>query len=795
MIRNYLKSALRSFWKSKTSSFINITCLTVGMTTVVLILLWVENELSYDKYHPSSNQIYRVTTHSSDNNTSEFSSLLLADAAKQEIPAVEKTARLFTASFYQPGFILNGERVREKKYAYVDEGWFSMFHYDILEGTTMGFGKNPFSLILTRSAAKKYFGDHSAVGQFIQVDSINYVVQAVIKDNPANSSFQFDIWMPNAAYLADFKNRRNEESWNSGNYLTFIQLKENADPQIASKQLNALLNKNLSDPKSSLSLLPLGDIHFENTANSSISHGNSMTVLIFSILAALILLTACINYVTLTTAKAGSRAKEVSVRKIIGARRRHLFVQFLFDSLVICCLAAAFTLILVQLLLPIFNSITEKEFLLPLTSATLWKVLALTLFVTLVFSSVYPALLLSRFSPLAVFHGTGMLSSKKGYFFKGLIVIQFTFSIALVISTIVIFKQLNLIQRADKNYNRSQIFSVTLPVQYFWFNYTDEARASLLATFKNELLSKSAIEEVSMGPFITDVKTHTEANINWDSRKQTYHPVIASINADADFKKMFSLQMAEGRWFEPNNKRDEHNFILNETAIREFHLRAPAIGEGFIFNNDTGSVIGVVKDFHYSSLHNKIAPLIIHNTPGRRFGFLIKTAPGSIAQALQATKDLWKKLIPTQPFSYSFMDEAFESLYRAERKTSALVTFFAGITIIISALGLFGLAAFTAEQRVKEISIRKVLGATVMSIVNILSRDFFKLILVAFILSCLVSWIAMHRWLENFAYRTSLNWWIFFVAGLMASIIAIAAMGCQAVKAAIANPVKNLRSE
>jgi ABC-type antimicrobial peptide transport system permease subunit len=627
------------------------------------------------------------------------------------------------------------------------------------------------------------------------VDSINYQVQAVIKDNPSNSSFQFDIWLPNAAYLTDLKNRSNEESWSSGNYLTFIQLQKNTDPQIVGKQVNSIVNRNIPSSKSSVSLLPLNDIHFESTSNSSIIHGNRRTVIIFSIMAALILLTASINYITLTTAKAGLRAKEVSVRKIIGAKRKHLFVQFTFDSLIICVIVLVLTLALVQSLLPWFNSITEKEFLLPLNSVSLWRVLGLTLFTTLLCSSIYPAALLSRFSPLAVFRGSGMLHSKRGYFFKSLIVIQFTLSIGLIISTVVVSKQLNLIQKTDKNYNSSQIFSVTLPIQYFWFNYTDEARTNLFAKFKQQLLLHPEIEQVSIGPLITDIKTHITDNINWEGHDKNDHPIVASINTDADFQKVFNLQMSDGRWFELNGKMDEHNFILNETALQEFHLHTPVVGQRFIFNNDTGRIIGVVKDFHYSSLHNKIAPLIIRNTPGRQFGFLIKAAPGAILKALALTKTEWKKLVPTQPFAYSFMDEVFDTLYRTDKKTSALVTFFAIITIVVSALGLFGLAAFAAERRVKEIGIRKVLGATVTGIVNMLSIDFFKLIVTAFILSCPLAWIVMSKWLQDFAYRVNLSWWIFLVSGLIASMIGIFAICFQAIKAAIANPVKNLRTE
>jgi ABC-type antimicrobial peptide transport system permease subunit len=795
MVKNFFKTALRRLFRSKTTSFINISCLTVGMTTTVLILLWVQNELNYDNYHPGSKEIFRVTMHHSDSDTSEYSSLLLADAAKTEIPAIKKTARLFTASFYNPSFLYKGERIIEKNYAYVDEGWFELFHYEVIEGSTVAFGNNPFSLILTRTTAEKYFGNYSAVGRFIQIDSVNYQVQAVIKDNPTNSSFQFDVWLPNAAYLADVKNRQNEESWNSGNYLTFIQLEKNANPLFVSKQLSRILNRNAPDSKSFVSLLPLKDIHFEKTSNSGLVHGNRSLVFVFSLMAVLILITACINYITLTSAQAALRAKEVSVSKILGAKRKHLFLQFLVDSSLVSVFALLLTLVLVQLLLPVFNSITEKNFSLPLNSVSMWRVIILTFLCTILMSSIYPAVLLSGFSPLAVFRGTGILHSKKAYFSKSLVVVQFTLSIGFIISAIVIVRQLNLVWQTDKNYNRPQIFSVALPTQYLWFNYTNEERINLAETFKKQLASYPGIEAVAIGRPIIDIKTYVSGNIDWEGHDKNKHPVIASLNVDADFQKIFNLKTIQGRWFETNNKTDEHNFILNETALQEFNLRMPVLGQRFVFGQDTGMIIGVVKDFHYSSLHNKIAPLILHNKPGTQFTFLIKASSGAIPQALQSAKAEWKKLMPTQSFNYSFIEDAFNKLYRADKKLSGLVSVFAVITIVISAFGLFGLAAFSARQRVKEIGVRKVLGATVSNILNTLSRDFLKIVLIAFIIACPIAWIAMNKWLQDFAYRINISWWIFFLTGTIALTIAFLAVGFHAIKAAVSNPVKSLRTE
>jgi ABC-type antimicrobial peptide transport system permease subunit len=424
----------------------------------------------------------------------------------------------------------------------------------------------------------------------------------------------------------------------------------------------------------------------------------------------------------------------------------------------------------------------------------MWNVLAAVLVVTILLSGIYPAILLSGFNPLSIFRNKGILYSAKRYFQKSLIVAQFTFSMALIIGAIIIFKQLNFIQRTDKRYDRSQVFSISLPKQFLWLHYTSEARINLIATFKNRLLTKTGIQAVSIGSPITDVNTYSASNIDWEGHDKGSKPVIASLNADDNFEKIFSLQLTEGRWFNPVYK-EEHNFLLNETALKEFKLFKPVLGQRFVFAGDTGQVIGVVKDFHFNSLRNKIAPLIIYNKPERGFNLLVKTMPGSQAQALSAAKAEWKDLLPGQSFDYTFMDEAFDSLYKKDKKTSELVLFFAIITGMISALGLFGLVAFTSEQRTKEIGIRKILGASVGSLIELLSKEFLALVFISIVIASPISWFVMNKWLQNFAYRINIGWLVFAMAGAIAIITALIAVNLHVIKAAVANPVKSLRTE
>ncbi|WP_299287202.1 ABC transporter permease [uncultured Mucilaginibacter sp.] len=797
MIKNYFKSAWRTLLKNKVTTLINLFGLSVGMTTAVFIFIWVHNETSFDEYQPNSDHVFRITNtiQINKNETWKFeaSPMLLREAADREIPEVAKSVCLITNSSDNVTFTIKHQLFTEKTSAYVDKNWFNFFHYDFVAGNANSFSRDPFSIVLTQGKAKKYFGDIDPIGKIIKVDSVNYTVQGIVKNNPVNSSFQSDIMMQIGGRLADPQTLKNDKSWGNFHYITFLQLKPAANLSQVENKLNDIINKNSKVHTDKISLERLKDMYFETDHQfSTLPHGNKKTTYIFSILGFLLLVIACINYINLTTAKASLRAKEISIRKIVGAGRLNLFFQFITESLVISALALFITILLVKLFLPIFNIITEQNFELPITSTILWQVLLETLLFATILNGIYPAALLSSFKPLNVFRGKSVLKLNDGSIRKGLVVFQFSLSTVLIIGTIIIYKQLQFIQTINPGYNVSQIMSVQVPFKTFFLK--KETREALYENLKHNLQLQSSIAAVSSGGSeIIDVTGSGSGNADWNGRDTSYNPAIARLNVGDGFQKMFRLKLKAGNWFELGNTN--HNYILNETAAASFKLHQPIIGQRFSWGGDTGQVVAVVKDFHYKNLHEVIGPMVITNDEDDNPYFFIKVNPGNISKAITAVKAIWNKSFPDEPFKFTFLDDSFSRLYKSDIKTSRLILIFSVIAIIISALGLFGLAAFNAEQRTKEIGIRKVLGASVQQITALLSKDFLLLVLISIVIASPVAWWAMQKWLQNFAYRITMSWWIFALAAIIALVIALATISFQAIKAALANPVKSLRSE
>ncbi len=799
MIKNYFKTAFRSLWKNKAAGAINLFGLSIGMTAAVFIFLWVQNEMNFDSYHPGKENIYRITNTIQVSKEEawvwEASPMLMAENAVKEIPAIQKTARVIINTWGGPVLNVDHKLFAEKTSAWVDKSWFNMFHYDFITGSVAAFAKDPFSVILTASKAKKYFGDAAATGQIIRMDTVNYTVQGVVKDNPVNSSFQFDVLLQMDGRLSDPGVRKNDETWNNFGYITFVQLRQDANVPLVETKLNEIVDKNRTNDNDKVSLQPLTGMYFANNLQSSeMQHGNKKTTYIFSMLGLLLLITACINYVNLTTAKASLRAKEVSIRKIVGAYRKHLFFQFIAESLTMSLLSLIITIVLIQLCLPVFNTLTERHFELPLSSINMWKVLLGTLFIATLLNGVYPAVLLSSFQPLNVFRGKSILKVRDGSIRKGLVVFQFSLSMVLILGTIVIYRQMEFIQTANPGYNVSQVMALQVPYHAYG-PLKANTRKDFFAAIKQELQSQSSIAMVSSGNSeIVNVTSASSGNADWDGRDTLFNPTIGRLSIDQQFPVMFQLQLKEGAWFKPGTENSK-DYILNETAAATFNMHQPIIGQRFTWGGDTGKVAGIVKDFHYKSMHEKIGPMVLTNNDGSDSYFFIKMAPGNVSKAINAAQGVWSKHIPDEPFQYTFLDESFNNLYKADIRTSRLVFIFSAIAVIIAALGLFALAAFTAEQRTKEIGIRKVLGASVSQIAGLLSKDFIKLVLIAIVLASPLAWWAMNKWLQDFAYRINISAWIFIIAGSLALLVALLSVSMQAIKAAMANPVKNLRTE
>lgn len=781
-------------------TMINIAGLGIGMAATVLIVLWVQNELNFDKQQPQADNIYRIKTKLAiSKNESwlwESTPYILGELASRDIPEVEKMTRIQPNTYVDLNIHYKGNVISEKNSAYVDQEWFNMFHYDFIEGSVTAFNNNPYSVILTASTAKKYFGNKDALGESLQIDSNNYQVQGIVKDNPANSSFQYGLLLPVAAQFTNADTRKNALSWNNFNYLTFLKLKPHTNKAKISTLLRSILHHNRTDDdgKTSFSFTNVKDMHFENDLmNSSLQHGNHTIVNVFIALASLLLMTACINYVNLTTARAGNRSKEVSIRKIVGAGRLQLFGQFMSESLVISLLAVLLSLALVQISMPWYRNFTGKDFADPISSPLVWTIVGLTLLVSFVLNGLYPAALLSSFHPLRVFRGKSVLNFRDSGLRKSLVVLQFTISVVLIIGTLVIYRQLKYVQNVDLGFNKTHVFTVNVSWKSMGKNpWKDGPR--VLNSIKQEMKQQSAITEVSLAQGqLVNFTNGSSGNFDWDGRPKDFNPEFAPLNADQDFQHMMSIKIKEGRWFN-SSPSDAHNVLLNETALQMTKLHKPYIGQRFVHQGDTGVVIGVVKDFHYKSLHEKIGAMVIANN-GITGTIYIKSLPGNMQAAVAAAKKVMTRVAPNDPFEYHFLDDTYDALYHSEQQASVLIALFASIAIVVSALGLLGLAAFAAEQKVKEIGVRKVLGASVQHIVSLLSMDFIKMVLVASVIAFPIAWWAMNKWLQGFAYKISLSWWIFISAAGTALVIALITVSYQAIKAALANPVKSLRSE
>lgn len=802
MLRIFFKSAWRNFLRQRASGLINVTGLSIGMSAAILIFFWIQNEFNFDNYHENHQDIYRISNYlnTGKENPSvwETSPYLLGQKAEEELPEVLAIARIQPIQYNVPYFQIKGEFIREEHCAYVDSGWFKVFSYKFLKGSPDAFNSHPHSLLLTESKARKYFGNEDPVGRVIRIDTLNYTVRGVLKDNPTNSSFHFDALFPVASLMTHPDAKKNALSWGNYNYLTFLKLLPGANPVTVSDKLTTIIQRERSNTEFRAGLKSLAEMHFESELdNSAIVHGNYKLVKIFVVLGILLLTIACINYVNLTTARATVRVKEVSIKKIVGAERRQLFAQFVLESALVCLLALSLAWLILYLVLPAFNQFTGKSFNLNDQAGWIVRLLAVTFVSSVVLTSIYPAILLSSFRPLSVFRGASMFKVKDGLLRKALVVVQFTVSIALITGTIVIYRQMNYIQKQNSGFNREQVFTFSIPYKILR-KYDSEKRVSLTQSVRQDLLNQPGIEMVTLlnqGSVINMRGWSSGNSTDWDGRDPEFQPAIAYFQTDSSFKDLLSLEIKEGRWFLTGSDADKNNSILNETAVNELGIRKPVIGQRFISQGDTGVIIGVVKDFFYKTLHEKIGPVVIRNDQTYANSFFVKTQAGMSMEARSRAELVWRKFFPGEPFNYQFTNVEFEAMYRAEKRASQLIWLFSVLAIFISCMGLYGLASFTAERRGKEIGIRKVLGASVGSIVGLLSIDFLKLIFISLLVASPLAWIAMNNWLNDFAYRVELGGWIFIAAGCLAILVAFASIGLRALKAATANPVEKLRSE
>ncbi|MEO7046799.1 MAG: ABC transporter permease, partial [Ferruginibacter sp.] len=772
MFKNYLKTAWRNIVHQPSVSVINIGSLAIAMTAVTMIAIWMQNELSFDTYHANADRIYLLKNNwqidKSQTWKVENSFYPLADAIKSAIPEAEAVTKMNKIRKGELKLNVNENLFREDAGIYVDKNWFAVFKYDFIQGSAANFTANPHGIILTETKAKQLFGSINIIGSYVKIDSLLFTVSGIVKDNPINSSFQFDVILP-------FYNTEYLNEWLYLTTKTFIKLTREANVGLAEKKINAIIQTNSkADGSITTSLLSLKDMHFENDFKSSaFKHAEKKTVYIFGTLAFLLLLAAAVNYVNLSVARASSRVKEISIRKINGATRKHLFIQILSESMVTSCLALLLTVILLYVCFPLLKQFSDTHFIFnplqPVTIAILTGILISILLLT----GIYPALLISSFRPISFFSGSNVLGIKNSAFKKVLIIGQFALAVFMVIACIVVYWQMMFMQKQNISYNSAQVFTAQVPSNAFSLleKGSVEKRESTLATIKQELLSSSEIKTVSRTDISSPVnENYTIANgVDWDGKGGNFEPEYISYAVDADMDSIMHFKIIQGRWFNKKNSTDKKNVVLNETAVRLFGLKKPVIGKRF---ND-GIIIGVVKDFFYKSMHEKIGAVVIRTGLPLVSTFIIQAKPGLANEALQSTKKTWKKYFPDGVFEYSFADEDFAALYKNDQKALIFTLIFSALSIFICCMGLFGMTVFMIARRTKEIGIRKILGATSASITALFSKDFLQLVIISILIASPVAWWVLNKWLQDYAYRIDIRWWMFVIAGILVIVITL----------------------
>lgn len=785
MLKNYLKTAWRNLLKNKFYSFINIVGLTVGLAIGILILLWVQNELSFDSFHKKTPNIYRMAIFGGTGASRQIWSQDVAPMgplAKQQLTGVKDQVRITGNEFFSM-FRYQDKVFGNENVVFADPSFFSIFDFPLAEGNTAKPFANDNSVVITKKSAKKYFGDENPIGKVIVADDkANFTVSGVINDFPDNSSFNMDMIMPMSYHinkkLADNKVDVNSNFSNFG-YETYLLLNPGIDPQsLKTKLFNIHISHKKDDTDVEYLLLPLTKMHLYHLDGSD---GGISTVRIFIVIALLILVIACINYVNLSTARSMLRSKEISMRKIIGAAKSHLFLQFIVETALLFLIAAGLAIMLIYALMPAFNELSGKQLVFNFNDYHIWIVILATISGTLIVSSIYPALLLSSFEPLKALKGKVSAGIGDVTFRKILVVTQFTFSVVLIIGTIVITNQLSFIRSKQLGYDKSHVLG-------FWMRdmakHYDAVKAELLKQPGVLGVTRSNSNIVRLGGLTGDN--------DWDGKEANQTFIVHPMAIDKDFMSFFKMKLVQGAGFTGAVANSTH-FILNEAAVKEIGLKNP-IGKRFRMWKTNGTIIGVVKDFHFASMREKISPAIFYYTPNLN-SMYIKTDGRNAQKAINAAQEQFKQYNGQYPFDYTFLDDIFNNLYKGEQREGTLFNYFAGIAIMISCLGLLGLAAFTAQVRTREIGVRKVLGASVTEIIGLLAKDFIKLVLIAIAIAIPAAWFSMNKWLEDFAYRINIGWYVFVLAGLMAILIAFITISFQSVKAALANPVKSLRSE
>lgn len=793
MLANYLKIAVRSLWKNKVYSGINVAGLSIGLACCLAIGLYILDELTYDRFNTHYESIYRVVEKQKQAdglyNVAVTPGPLAATLAK-DFPDILETTRVGRWS----GILAQGRQVAEaNNMLIVDPSFFKLFTFPLVMGNVNKAFLSPNEVIISESMAERFFGANWAktaiLGKpFLLNNEKTLTLVGVVKDPPAYSHLQFDVLLP-FKYLV----RYDEWSmkWNSNSYHTYIRLRPETNAGALSEKIRFQLKRYAAQNETTLGLQPLHAIYLNSKFDFQTDWGkrsDSLYVRIFLTVGLIILLIAVVNFVNLATARASQRAREVGVRKTIGAQRSSLVVQFLGESFLMTSIAVVGALLLLQALLPLFNSLSDKQLRLPVDELSFWVILlGLTVAISLL-TGLYPAFFLSSFRPARVLKGA--FTVKSGQTFRQSLVIgQFVLSIGLAITTLVIYQQLNFIQNRKLGFDQSQLVYVRLK---------GDLRGKSLP-FKQDIQRLPGVVHASTTTSdLIDVSN--SGTIEWQGQLPKDEFLITNMNIDADFIKTTGMALVSGRNFSAQITSDtlpgNGSYMINEAAAKRMGWTpTSALGKTITFWGMKGSVIGVLKDFHFRPLRMSIEPFIFRFRPKDfYFNLLVKTQPNTVQKTLADIARIYKTYETAYPISYGFVDQDLTRQYRTEQRTGQIILYFSILAILVSCLGLFGLATFTTEQRVKEIGVRKVLGASVSSIVTLLSKDFVKLVLIAILIASPLAWWASYNWLQDFAYRIDIQWWVFALAGLLALTIALLTVSFQSIRAALMNPVKSLRS-
>ncbi len=789
MIRNFFKIAWRNLLRNKGFSFINIFGLAVGMGSTILILLWIQNEISHERFHKKLDRIYTL------NNRDKFNGELwawnttpkiLAPTLQQDYPEVEEAVRITRASF----LMSFGDKHLIESGNFIDPSFLKVFSFPLVQGNAAIALNQVHNIVVTQKFAKKFFGNEDAVGKIIRIDSSdNFTVTGVMKDLPNNTSFDFEYLLP-WSYMN--KIGWNDSSWGNNSIQSYVLLK----PGVSQSAFNAKIKnvtidhtKGTGDSSTTqVFTQPLKDQWlYSKSENGKYVGGRVETVRLFGIIAAFILLIACINFMNLSTARSEKRAKEVGIRKVVGAQKRFLITQFVGESILLALFAFVLALVMVEMSLPSFNNLVGKKLFIDFRNVHYWLFALAFIFFTGILAGSYPAFYLSSYKPVKVLKGTFKASHALITPRKILVVLQFTFAIALIICTMIVEQQIKYAQNRDTGYVQDQL------AYTFIQGDVDKHYESI----RSELMSSGAVLAVSKS--MSPITQQYSDGWGWQwtgSTQEDLKTDFVRMASDADFVKTMGTRLIEGRDIDVfKYPTDSSAMLLNEAAVKAMHLKNPV---GTIVNADGGiwHVVGILKDFIYRSPYEKVQQLAVLG-PKSWFNVIhFKLNPNNTTEKnLQAIQTIFKKYNPQYPFDYKFADESYAVKFRDEQRIGTLAALFAGLTILISCLGLFGLATYMAENRIKEVGVRKVLGASVLTITALLSKDFLKLVVISLVIASPVAWWAMSMWLEKYTYRVNIGWWVFALAGLLSVAIALITVSYQSIKAAIANPVKSLRTE